>query len=278
VSAPPKALFQPDHRVPERRTGAELWFAFRRRELLLHDERGITTLEDVDALGLEIQSHHYLGRFEGQHIFAAEVGDGCSAPAGFRFRELFGLYGRLPDSLQNLAGRAVQILEWDRTHRYCGACGRETVLASAERARACPDCGLHFFPRVAPSMIVAVERDDEILLARSPRFPPGIFSVLAGFVEPGESVEDTIHREVYEEAGVQVADLHYFGSQPWPHPHSLMLGYQARYAGGQICVDGIEIEEANWYRADTMPRVFSGRFSIAQWLIHDFLKRQSKAP
>lgn len=276
MSAPPKTAFQPAHRAPEQRTGAELWFAFRRRELLIHEARGITTLEDVDALGLEIRNRHYLGRFEGQHTFVAEVADECSAPAGFCFRELFGLYGRLSDSLQNLAGRAVQILEWDRTHRYCGACGRETVEASAERARACPDCGLHFFPRVAPSMIVAVERDDEILLARSPRFPPGIFSVLAGFVEPGESVEDTIHREVYEEAGVEVTDLHYFGSQPWPHPHSLMLGYQARHAGGEIRVDGIEIEEANWYRADEMPRVFPGRFSIAQWLIHDFLDRNRR--
>lgn len=273
MSAPPKASFQPDHRPPERRSGTELWFAFRRRELLIREGRGVAALEDIGALGLEIRSQHYLGRFEGQHAFVAEVGDECPAPPGFRFRELFGLYGRLPDSLQNLAGRAVQILEWDRTHRYCGACGRETVVASAERARVCPDCGLHFFPRVAPSMIVAVERDHELLLARSPRFPPGIFSILAGFVEPGESVEDTIHREVYEEAGVQVTDLRYFGSQPWPHPHSLMLGYQARYAGGEIRVDGAEIEAADWYAADAMPRVFPGRFSIAQWLIHDFLKR-----
>jgi len=275
VSTPPKVLFHPDHQAPGERTGDELWFAFRRRELLVHEELGVEAREELAALGLEIQSSHYLGRYRGRHTFAAEIAESCSAPPGFAFRELFGLYGRLPDALQKLAGRAIQILEWDRTHRFCGACGRETEVVSAERARVCPACGLHFFPRVAPSMIVAVERDEEILLARSPHFPPGIFSVLAGFVEPGESVEDTIHREVYEEVGIEVSDLHYFGSQPWPHPHSLMLGYQARHTGGELRIDGVEIEEAGWYRADDMPRTFPGRFSIAQWLIHDFLARNA---
>jgi NAD+ diphosphatase len=122
-------------------------------------------------------------------------------------------------------------------------------------------------------MIVAVEKENAILLGRSPHFPPGIFSVLAGFVEPGESAEEAVVREVYEETGIEVADIAYFGSQPWPFPHSLMLGYQARYAGGEIRVDGTEIEAAGWYPADDMPMIFQGNVSIAQWLIRDFLER-----
>ena len=129
------------------------------------------------------------------------------------------------------------------------------------------------FPRVAPSMIVAVEKENAILLARSPHFPPGIFSVLAGFLEPGESAEEAVAREVYEETGIEVTDIAYFGSQPWPFPHSLMLGYQARYAGGEIRIDGTEIEAAEWYPSDDMPMIFQGNVSIAQWLIRDFLER-----
>jgi NAD+ diphosphatase len=122
-------------------------------------------------------------------------------------------------------------------------------------------------------MIVAVERGDEILLGRSPHFPPGIYSVLAGFVEPGESVEETVFREVHEETGVEVENIRYFGSQPWPYPHSLMLGFQARFARGEIRVDGVEIEDAGWFRADEMPTTFPGNVSISQWLIRDFLAR-----
>jgi len=122
-------------------------------------------------------------------------------------------------------------------------------------------------------MIVAVEREDEILLGRGPQFPPGIFSVLAGFVEPGESVEDTVRREVLEETAIETSDIRYFGSQPWPYPHSLMLGFQARYAGGDVTPDGVEILEAGFFSADDMPMVFPGKISIAQWLIHDFLDR-----
>jgi NAD+ diphosphatase len=122
-------------------------------------------------------------------------------------------------------------------------------------------------------MIVAVEREDEILLARSPHFPPGIYSVLAGFVEPGESAEEAVEREVMEEAGIEVEDVRYFGSQPWPFPNSLMLGFTARYAGGEIRLEDDEIEDARWFRANDMPNFFPGRMSISQWLIHDFLER-----
>ncbi len=266
------AWFVPGHSAPEVRSDPQIWLIYRGRQIAVDPEHGIAPGPDREA-DLRALAVHYLGRHESCDVFAADLAPSENAPPGLEFRELFSLYGRMSDPIQKLTGRAIQVLEWDRTHRYCGSCGSETVYAEAERARVCPRCRLQFFPRVAPSMIVAVERDDEILLARSPRVPPSVWSVLAGFVEPGESVEDTIHREVFEEAGVRVSDIRYFGSQPWPHPHSLMLGYQARYKSGDITIDGEEIVEAGWFRPDEMPGLFRGDFSIAQWMIHDFLAR-----
>ena len=138
-----------------------------------------------------------------------------------------GLWGSVDDVVWTVAGRAVQLVEWDRTHRYCGRCATPTEVVAGERARRCPTCGLLAFPRLAPAMIVLVTRDDgrEALLARGTRFPVPMWSCLAGFVEPGETLEEAVHREVREEVGLEVDDVRYWGSQPWPFPHSLMLGF-----------------------------------------------------
>ena len=184
------------------------------------------------------------------------------------------LFAGLDSTLHAIAGRAVQIVEWDRTHQYCGACGTETLTSQTDRSRTCPECQIPMYPRLAPAMIVAVEKGDEILLARSPHFPPGIFSVLAGFVEPGESAEEAVVREVYEEAGIVVSDVRYFGSQPWPFPNSLMLGFTAQYERGEIDTDNDEIEAADWFRYDELPSTFPGNISISQWLLNDFVERR----
>ena len=152
-----------------------------------------------------------------------------------------------------MAGRAKQIVEWHRTHRFCGRDGTETVPRLAELAKECPRCGMLFYPRLSPAVIVLVKRGDDVLLARSPGFPPGMYSVLAGFVEPGESIEETIEREVCEEVGVEVKNVRYFGSQLWPFPNSLMIGFIADYAGGELRVEPSEIEDAGWYSADDLP-------------------------
>jgi NAD+ diphosphatase len=268
-----RRVFRSGLTEPTEGSGATLWFAFRNRELLVAADSSLPPSEALDQLGLEPLRTHYLGLLEDVRCYSAELPPETKPPGGMDFHDLRLLFGRLDPDLHQLAGRAVQIVEWDRTHRYCGACGTPTEAATAERSRICPRCGLSHFPRLAPSMIVAVEREDAILLARSPHFPPGIYSVLAGFLEPGESAEDAVVREVYEETGIEVTDIEYFGSQPWPFPHSLMLGFQARYAGGELQVDGAEIEAAGWYRADDMPMIFRGNVSIAQWLISDFLER-----
>jgi NAD+ diphosphatase len=177
-----------------------------------------------------------------------------------------------------VAGRAVQIVEWDRTHRFCGACATPTEPVAGERARICPSCELASFPRLAPAVIVAVERGAEILLGRGPQFPPGIYSAIAGFVEPGESAEEAVRRELREETGIEAGRVRYFASQPWPYPHSLMLGFQASYRGGELRIDPTELEDAAWFHRDAMPMLFPGNVSIAQWLIQDFLRRGRSDP
>jgi NAD+ diphosphatase len=193
-------------------------------------------------------------------------------PEGMGFKDLRQVYGLLEEDLFVLGGRAVQIVEWDRTHQYCGRCGSRTHTKEKERAKVCPQCGLHSFPRLSPAIIVAVTRGEEILLARSAHFPQGMFSVLAGFVEPGETIEECVVREVKEEVGITVGNIRYFGSQPWPFPNSLMLGFTAEYVGGELALDPTEIAEAGWFRADSLPSI-PGRISIAGRLIKWFLEK-----
>lgn len=263
--------------VPPEAAEGRVWvFAFRRRELLVPLAGALAPVDAIEALGVAPQRTQYLGTLDGAHCYGAELASDAEPPPGMAFRDLRALYGRLEPAVHDVAARAVQIVEWDRTHRFCGACGAATVCEPRERARTCPACGLSQFPRLAPAIIVAVERGDEILLGRSAHFPPGIYSVLAGFVEPGESVEAAVRREVFEESGIEVAGARYFGSQPWPFPHSLMLGFQADFSGGEIRLGDAELEDAGWFRWDELPRLFPGNVSIAQWLIRDFVDRRRR--
>jgi NAD+ diphosphatase len=171
-----------------------------------------------------------------------------------------------------LAGRAFQIMDWDRTHLYCGHCGTPTTLKTGERARQCPKCGQTHYPRIAPAVMALVQRGDQLLLARSPHFAPGMHSALAGFVEPGESLEQCLVREVKEEVGVDVTNLRYFSSQPWPFPHSLMIAFNCDWTGGEIVPDPTEIEAAGWFDLDHLP-VLPNKISIARRLIDATIAR-----
>lgn len=253
-------------------------FAFRGRDMLVNADLGLPSVEDIDQSGYGAVRRQYLGTLDGRHCYSAELPLDAEESGGMRFANLHMLYGSLDETTHAIAGRAVQIVEWDRTHQYCGACAAPTEVSEADRSRTCPNCKFPMYPRLAPAMIVAVERDDEILLARSPHFPPGIMSVLAGFVEPGESAEHAVEREVYEETSIYVKNVRYFSSQAWPFPNSLMLGFCADYDGGEIKVDGVEVTEADWFKAREMPNFFPGRVSISQWLIHDFLERNGIDP
>ncbi len=219
----------------------------------------------------------FVGTLWDRHCWAVDVESGWSGqdPAG-EFVDLMRLFAQVDEPTWAAAGRAVQLVEWARNHRFCGRCGQTTEESAGERARRCPDCGLLAFPRLAPAVITLVERDDgRALLARNTRWPNGMFSCLAGFVEPGESIESAVQREIFEEVGIEVDDLRYYRSQPWPFPHSLMLGFHARHRAGEIMCDGEEIAEARWFGPDDLPDL-PGPISIARWLIDAWIDGSSK--
>ncbi|HMN80661.1 MAG TPA: NAD(+) diphosphatase [Burkholderiaceae bacterium] len=262
----------------QHRPGSGLWFAFRKRQLLVVESWSVPRGPSLDLYGVAPLRVQFLGHLGGEPCYSAELPADVEPPEGSQFRDLRQLFGRLDDATMAVAGRAVQIMEWDRTHQFCGACASPTVPHERTRARVCtnPGCGLEHYPRLAPAMIVAVERGPEILLARSPHFPPGIYSVLAGFVDPGESAEDAVRREVFEETAIHVDNIRYYGSQAWPFPNSLMLGFQADYAGGEIVPEAEEIEDAKFFHVEDLPKRFPGRVSIAQWLLDDFCERHGR--
>ena len=209
----------------------------------------------------------YLGHLAGVGCWAAEApADAPPPPSGLAWEGLRALFTVLADAHFALAGRAVQLLDWDRSHRYCGRCATPTEAKSAERARVCPACKLSTYPRIAPAVMALVRREGEILLGRSPHFPPGMYSALAGFVEPGETLEQCLAREVEEEVGVQVSGIRYFASQPWPFPNSLMIAFVCDWRSGEIRPQVGEIEAANWFKVLHLPSLPS-KISIARKLI-----------
>ncbi|MEE2664730.1 MAG: NAD(+) diphosphatase [Myxococcota bacterium] len=267
--------FEPAIVEPDPLSGPVQWFVFRKRELLVTAAGSLPTKEALDEHQLGPESSLYLGTLGDTHCFAARLSDSSTPPPGMTYRDLMSLFASIEPQIHQIAGRAAQLLDWERTHQLCGACGKPTEPSTTDRSRVCSGCGLAQFPRLAPAIIVTVERDDEILLARSPHFPPGLYSTLAGFVEPGESVEECVAREVREEVGVEVDQIRYFDSQPWPFPNSLMLGFTTTWKSGEIQIDGQEIVDAKWFHCDDMPTRFPGRISISQWLIDDFLRRRA---
>jgi NAD+ diphosphatase len=252
------------------------WFAFRGSELLVRlegSEARILRSPEWEVLALPAGSPHAVGQLQGAGAWAVELPEGMEPPEGMVFHGLRRLWGLLDEETWRLAGRAVQIVDWDRNHRFCGRCGAGTEPKAGEWARVCSRCGLQHFPRLSPAVIVRVERGDEILLARSPHFPPGVYSTIAGFVEPGESLEQTVVREVEEEVGIRVTNVRYFGSQPWPFPNSLMIGFVADYESGEIRPEPGEIEDAGWFTVETLPKV-PPKLSIARALIDEFLDKR----
>jgi len=232
--------------------------------------------------GAAVRRSIYLGELDGRPCYAIEVDGGpadSAASSGTAAGEgqlaLLGirsLMGEVDDETFRAAGIASQILDWDRDHAYCGRCGTPTVAGTSDRSRACPNCGLSAYPRISPAIIVAVVRDDRILLARNKRHrASGVFSVIAGFVEPGESLEQCVHREIREEVDIEVRSLRYFASQPWPFPNSLMVAFVAEYAGGVVRPDGVEIIEADWFGRTNLPKV-PPHGTVARTLIDWYLE------
>lgn len=275
---------------PDNRATPAYWFLFHKYDLLvfLEESSGAAQLPRVaspaslNLAGFSVVREQYFGCVEGAeriHCYAAElVAKGAERPVladGLALLNLRRLFGRLPEADLWLAGRAVQLVDWDRTHQFCGQCGARTHPSPNERVKRCPDCGHTSYPRLSPAVIVRVERQGkhgrEILLARNRRATVPMYSVLAGFVEPGETLETCARREIYEEVGLTVENIRYFGSQPWPFPNSLMIAFTAEYKSGEIVLEESELLDAQWFRPDDLPPT-PPPLSIAHQLIADFVQ------
>ncbi|MFK3739045.1 NAD(+) diphosphatase [Massilia sp. TN1-12] len=228
-----------------------LSFLFHAGRLLVRDaDLALPDPEVVRSLRLDPQRLQPVGLLGGRYARAGWLDDEAQAPAGYGWRGLRSLFGELDEALVAVAGRAFQIAEWARTHRFCGVCGSGTALAAGERSFKCTNCGHTAYPRISPAMMVLVRKGDSFLLAQHAQYTVKRFVPLAGFVEAGESIEETVHREVFEEVGLRVHNLRYFGSQSWPFPHSLMIAFTADYLEGEIRTDPNEIVEARWFGPD----------------------------
>ncbi len=246
------------------------WFIFCGNKMLVKVEKDkavsipfTKTAEELNILPVRKQ---YLGTLHDSPCFSVEVSSDTGICNGLLFQDLYTLYEVLAEDIFLLAGKAIQIVRWDQEHQYCSRCGSPTETMQNERAKICPKCGFFCFPRLSPAVITAVFKGDKILLAHNGNFQDNRYSLIAGFVEPGETLEECVQREIREEVGVEVKNIKYFGSQPWPFPNSLMIGFAAEYDKGEITADGVEITDAGWYDVNNLPQL-PGKISIARQII-----------
>jgi NAD+ diphosphatase len=253
------------------------WFLFRGSDLLVRVTDGLAEVPVAAGpmvLGLAAPVVHHIGDADGAPCRATEItGD---APDGWTFTGLRALFSVLPEPLLRVAGTALMVVDWDRSHRFCGRCGTPTRAKDGERARECPACGELAYPRISPAIIVAVTRGDRLMLVRHHRFAQR-FTVVAGYVEPGETLEECVHREVFEETAIDIDEPRYFANQPWPFPHSLMVAFTAEHRSGEIRVEPSELIEGGWFSADALP-VVPDRVTIARRLIDAFVAAHRRSP
>lgn len=250
--------------------GDAQWFVFVGQQLLLRDlGDGIAVpvaAEYADlAAGAAMTEPLYIGRLDGQPCMAARSTE-TQLPAGYVGHDLRALYGLVPDLVWWTAGLAFQLSNWAAHTRFCPRTGRPTHVKPGEWAMTCDECNHLQYPTISPCVIVLVHDGDRILMTRQASWPAGRYGLVAGFVEPGETLEQCLEREVREETAIAVSDIRYLGSQPWPFPHQLMLGFTARYAGGDIVVDPNELEDARWFSVDDLP-ILPPPLSIARRIV-----------
>lgn len=263
--------------IPTRdQTDEDLWFIFSANKILVKIKDcgiEIPTKTDLLQLNLELNNGHFLGDLKDVSCYTISAAEIQNLPSSLEFKDFRMVGVMFEEEIFLLGGKASQILYWESTHKYCSRCGSKTVSLEGERAKKCPECGFVAYPKICPATITAVIKNDKILLAHNSNFAEGLYSVIAGFVEPGETFEECVRREVLEEVGIKVKNIKYFSSQPWPFPNSLMIAFTAEYESGEIKVDGAEISDANWFSINNLPMLPS-KISVASKLINHFIESQ----
>ena len=272
--------FIPKNTPPAEKGAKEpLYFLINDREIAVKNESNrywIPKESEVLLYNLNLEPSHFIGSWNGHYCYALESQTELPVVNSLEAIPLRDAFTHFSSSGIQAISVAKQIITWDKNYRFCGQCGKPTIEMSGERAKLCKSCGLTNYPRLSPSIIVSVIKDQRILLARSDRFPEGMYSVLAGFVEPGESLEECVQREIVEEVGIEVENIQYFGSQNWPFPHSLMIGFTANYLRGEISIDNDEIVDAGWFSVQELPKL-PGSYSIARIMIDHFCNNSLSA-
>ena len=229
--------------------------------------------EDLKWSEMNIVNRQFLGFLNNKPCYLSELTSESKIDEGTMLTPLRNLLGRIPDSLFTVCSRSIQLSEWYKNNQFCGACGSKMQIHNTERAMYCECNNLLIYPKISPCIIVLVTKGEELLLAHNKNFPGAFYSTLAGFIEAGESAESAIHREIYEEVKIKVKNIKYYGSQSWPFPSQLMLGYHAEYLEGDITPDGEEIDSADWFNYRKLPQVPTGNISISGQLIESYIDR-----
>ena len=230
--------------------------------------------DELKWSGLEVNEKHFLGFLNEDACYVISVEKDNCVLENYEFINLRGLFGRIPDELFGVISRGLQIITWSKTNKFCGVCGSPLKEEKHERAMKCTNCDADpVYPRISPCVITLIHKENKVLLAHNVNFPENFYSTLAGFIEPGESAEEALKREVMEEIGVEVDNINYFESQAWPFPSQLMLGYFAEYKSGQITPDNIEIDQADWFDINNLPNVPPSNISISGKLIEAYINK-----
>ncbi len=225
---------------------------------------------------MKVKTEHFIGYVDNFSLYALELEDESSIMAETSLKPFRSLLGIIPDIYFGICSRSIQLVEWSKKSKFCGVCGSKTLLHSIEKAMSCSNCNNLIYPRISPCIIVLVTNKERLLLAHNKGFPGKMYSTLAGFIEVGETVEETIKREIFEEVNIKVKNCRYFGSQSWPFPSQLMLGFHAEYVEGDVKPDGNEIDEADWFHYKSLPEVPPGSISISGRLIESYVDKLTK--
>ena len=229
--------------------------------------------EDLKWSEMNIVNRQFLGFLNNQPCYLSELASESKIDDGALLTPLRNLLGRIPDSLFTVCSRSIQLSEWHKNNQFCGACGSKMQRHNSERAMYCECNNILIYPKISPCIIVLVTKGEDLLLAHNKNFPGAFYSTLAGFIEAGESAESAIHREIFEEVKIKVKNIQYYGSQSWPFPSQLMLGYHAEYLEGDITPDGEEIDSADWFNYKKLPQVPTGNISISGQLIESYIEK-----